>query len=196
MCTSEPKSDGQRAEPARQPDRQRLQHRFLHPLALPADALAQQLISLIATLRLAFEKAEKVLAPQHEQFGRLAGRRVRGAALAVEHRDLAEQIARAHEIQGQPAAVGSAGLDPDLAAADPEQGIAGIALLEQHLADRQLLGVAKAGNPLQFVGAQIREHRIHLQNNRKFGLFAHCNAFRDRQRSRRSKVFGRARSVS
>ena len=122
--------------------------------------------------------AEKILAPQHEQFGRLAGGRVRGAALAVEHRDLAEQIARAHEIQGQPAAVGGAGLDPDLAAADPEQGVAGIALLEQHLAGAEMLGVAKAGNPLQFVGAEIRKHRIHLQNDRKFGLFTHCNAFR------------------
>src|SRR5262245_18818101 len=30
---------GERAEPAREPDRQRLQHRFFHPLALPADAL-------------------------------------------------------------------------------------------------------------------------------------------------------------
>src|SRR5215470_9513371 len=30
---------GQRTEPAREPHRQRLQHGFLHPLALPADAL-------------------------------------------------------------------------------------------------------------------------------------------------------------
>jgi hypothetical protein len=37
-------------------------------------------------------------------------------------------------------------------------------------------GVAKRRNPLQLVGAEIREHRIHLQNNRKFGLFGHCNA--------------------
>ncbi len=102
---------------------------------------------------------------------------VRGAALAVEHRDLAEQVARAHEIQRQPAAVGGAGLDPDLAAADPEQGIAGVALLEQHLAGREMLGVAEAGDPLQFVGAQVREHRVHFQNDRKFGLFTHCIAF-------------------
>ena len=62
----------------------------------------------------------------------------------------------------------------------PIQGIAGIALLEQHFAEAELLGVAKAGDPLQFVGAQIREHRIHLQNDRKFGLFAHCNTFQNR----------------
>ena len=130
-------------------------------------------------LRLALEMAEKILAPQHEQFGRLAGGGVRGAALAVEHGDLAEQVAGAHEIQRQAAAVGGAGLDPDLAAADPEQGVAGIALLEQHFADAELLGVAKAGDPLQFVGAQIREHRIHLQNDRKFGLFTHCNTFQN-----------------
>ena len=138
-------------------------------------------ISLTATRGSRSRMGEEILAPQHEQFGRLARRRVRGAALAVEHRDLAEQIARAHEIQGQPAAVGGAGLDPDLAAAHPEQGIAGVALLKQHLAEREMLGVAKAGDPLQFVGAEVREHRIHLQNNRKFGLFAHGNAFRDRQ---------------
>jgi hypothetical protein len=40
-----------------------------------------------------------------------------------------------------------------------------------------LLGVAKAGNPLQLVAAEVRKHRIHLQNDRKFGLFTHCNAF-------------------
>ncbi len=129
-------------------------------------------ISLTATRGSRSRMAEKILPPQHEQFGRLARHRVRGAALAVEHRDLAEQFAGPEEIQRQPAAVGGAGLDPDLAAADPEQGIAGVALLEQHLAGAELLGVAKAGYPLQFVGAQIREHRIHLQNNRKFGLFS------------------------
>ena len=122
--------------------------------------------------------AQKILAPQHEQFGRLARGGIGGAALAVEHRDLAEQIARPQKIQGQPAAVGGAGFDPDLAAADPEQGVAGVALLEQHLADPELLGMAETGYPLQFIGAEVREHRIHLQNNRKFGLFAHCNAFR------------------
>src|SRR5262249_17951625 len=37
---------GERAEAAGQPNRQRLEHRFLHPLALPADALAQQLDDL------------------------------------------------------------------------------------------------------------------------------------------------------
>ena len=59
---------GQRAEPARQPDRQRLQHRFLHPLALPADPLAQQLDDLDRDARFALEMGEKILAPQHEQF--------------------------------------------------------------------------------------------------------------------------------
>ncbi len=86
-------------------------------------------------------------------------------------------IAGAHEVQGQAAAVGGAGLDPDLAAADPVKGVAGVALLEQRLAERQLLGVAEAGDSLQFVGAKVREHRVHLQNNRKFGLFAHWFAF-------------------
>lgn len=108
---------------------------------------------LIATFRLALEMRKEILPPQHEQFGRLARGRIRGAALAVEDGDLAEEIAGTHEIQGQAAAVGSPGLDPDLPAADPEQGVAGIALLEQHLADAEILGVAKAGNPLQFVGA-------------------------------------------
>ena len=50
---------GQRAEPSRQPYRQRLQHRFLHPLALPANPLAQQLDQLDRDARLAFEMARK-----------------------------------------------------------------------------------------------------------------------------------------
>src|SRR5439155_1363919 len=78
---------------------------------------------------------------------------IRGAALAVEHGDLAEEITWAHEIQGQAAAVGGAGFDPDLPAPDPEQGAAGIAFLEQHLAHAQILGVAKARDSLQLVGA-------------------------------------------
>ena len=75
------------------------------------------------------------------------------------------------------AAVRGPGLDADLAAADPEQGVARIALLEQRLTGREVLGVAKARYPRQFVGAEIGEHRIHLQNDGKFGRFAHCNAF-------------------
>src|ERR1700739_2777884 len=46
---------GERTEPAREPHRERLQHRFLHPLALPADALAEQLDNLDRNLRLALE---------------------------------------------------------------------------------------------------------------------------------------------
>src|SRR5262245_58992606 len=41
-----------------------------------------------------------------------------------------------------------------------------------------MLGVAKVRNPLQFVGTQVREHRIHLQNDRKFGLFTHSKSFK------------------
>ncbi|MHC2820377.1 hypothetical protein ACVMBY_003937 [Bradyrhizobium huanghuaihaiense] len=67
------------------------------------------------------------------------------------------------------------GLDADLAAAHPEQRIPGIALLEQHLAVRQMLGVAEIGQPLELVRAEIGEHRVHLQDDRKFGLFAHLN---------------------
>ena len=143
---------GERAEPACQADRQRLQHRFLHPLALPADALAQQLDDLDRDFRLALEMTQEILTPQHEQFGRLAGGRVRGAALAVKHRNLAKEIAGAHEIQCQAAAVGRAGLDANLAAAHPEQGIAGVTLLEQDFTGIEVLGVAEIGNPLQFVG--------------------------------------------
>src|SRR6266404_6504192 len=134
---------GECAEPTRQANRQRLQHRFFHPLALPADALAQQHHDLDRDLRLALEEGEEILAPQHEQFRRFAGGGVRGTALAVENGDLAEQIAGTHEIQGQTAAVGGAGLDPDLAAADPVKRVTGVTLLEQRLAEAQLLGVAE-----------------------------------------------------
>ena len=96
---------------------------------------------------------KKVFPPQHEQFGGLACGRIGGAAVAVEHRDFAEQVARAHEIQRQPAAVGGAGFNADLPAPHPEQGVAGVALLEQHLAHAQILGVAKARDSLQLVGA-------------------------------------------
>jgi len=102
------------------------------------------MISLTRDAWLAFEKTEEILSAQHEQFGLLTGRRVRGAALAVKHGDLAEEITGPKEIQGQPAAVGGPGLDPDLAAADPKQSVAGVALLKQHLADTEVLGVASA----------------------------------------------------
>src|SRR5207244_10049823 len=42
----------QRAQPAREAHRQRLQHGFFHALALPADALAQQHDDLDRNLRL------------------------------------------------------------------------------------------------------------------------------------------------
>src|SRR6185312_9182451 len=87
-----PKIGSQRAKPPRETDRQRLQDGFLHPLAHPANALAQQHDQLDRDLRLALEKAEKILPPQYEQFGRLARGRIRRAALSVEHRDLAEEI--------------------------------------------------------------------------------------------------------
>jgi hypothetical protein len=60
--------------------------------------------------------------------------------------------------------------------------------LEQHLASVQMLRMAKRCEPLQFISANIREHRIHLQNNRKFGLFAHCNAFVAAAPNRRPKI--------
>src|SRR5450755_789155 len=173
----------ERAEPARQPHRQRLQHRFLHPLALPADALAQQLDDLDRDLGLALEMAEKILLPQHEQLRMLARGGVRRALLPVEHGNLAEEVARPHEIQRQPAAVRRSGLDADLAPTNPVQRLAGVALLKQHLAGCQMLGVAEMGNPLQLIRAQIREHRVHFQNDRKFGLLAHRNTFSLRKSS-------------
>ena len=44
----------------------------------------------------------------------LARHGVSGAGPAVKHRDFAEQVSRTLEVQGQPAAVGIAGLDADL----------------------------------------------------------------------------------
>src|SRR5204862_6131833 len=100
--------------------------------------------------------AEEILAPQYEQFARLAGGGIGGAALAVEHRDLAEQMAGAHEIQGPAAAVGGAGLRPDLRAAYADKRGAGIALLDQHFADPERMRRAPAGGRDQSVGPQIR----------------------------------------
>ena len=121
--------------------------------------------------------AEKILLPQHEQFRRLAGGGIRRAFLPIQHGDLAEEVPRPHEIQRQPAAVRGAGLDADLAATNAVQCLARVALLKQHLAGCQMLGVAEMGNPLQFIRAQIREHRVHFQNDRKLGLLAHRDTF-------------------
>ena len=96
-----------------------------------------------------------------------------GSVNAARH--LAEQVARPHEVQGQTAAVGDAGLDTDLAPAHAEQRVPRIALLEQHLAIPQMLGVAEIRQPLELVCAEIGEHRVHLQDDRKFGLLAHFN---------------------
>ncbi len=38
-----------------------------------------------------------------------------------------------------------------------------------------MLGVAEIGQPLELIRAEIGEHGIHLQNDRKFGLLAHFN---------------------
>src|SRR5207245_6075303 len=92
----------QRTEPPRQTHRQRLQHGFLHPLALPADALAQQHDDLDRDFWLALEEAQKILPPQHEQFRGLASGGVGRAVLAVHHGDLTKEVARAHEIERQP----------------------------------------------------------------------------------------------
>ena len=51
-----------------------------------------------------------------------------------------------------PIPVWNAWTDADLTAANSKQRVARIALLEQDLAHRQMLRVAKARNPLQFVG--------------------------------------------
>src|SRR4051794_28013447 len=121
---------GERAKASREANRQRLEHGLFHALALPADALAQQRDDLDPDLRLAFEESEKVFAPQHEQLAGFARGRVRSAALAVQHRNLAEQVARPHEVQREAAAIGGAGLDTDLPSPHAEQRIARVALLE------------------------------------------------------------------
>src|SRR5207248_938903 len=113
---------GERAKAAREAHRQRLQHGFLHALALIADALAEQHDDLDGDLGLALKEAQKVLATQHEQFRRLARGGIRRAVLAVEHGDLAKEIAGAHEVQRQPATIWRTRLDPYLAAPHPEQG--------------------------------------------------------------------------
>jgi hypothetical protein len=111
------------------------------------------------------------LAPQHEQFARFARGRVRGAALAVQHRNLAKEVARSHEIQRQPAAVGSPGLDADLAAAHSEQRSPGSPFWNKTSPDARCWVWQRC----QLVGAQIR---IHFENDRKFGLFTHCINFK------------------
>ena len=119
---------------------------------------------------------EKVLAAKHEQLGGFAGGGVGGSRLAIEHRDFAEQIAGSLKVQRQTRAVRGAGFNANLAAPDPEQRVALVAFLKQHLASSELLGMAQAGNPLQFVGTEVGEHRIHFENNRELSLGAHERA--------------------
>jgi len=119
--------------------------------------LAQQLDQLDRDARLALEMGQKVFPPQHEQFGRLARGGIRGAALAVEHRDLANRSPGPRKFRVRRLPSEAPVFDPDLAAPHPEQGVTGIAFLEQHLAHTQILGVAKARDSLQLVGAQVRE---------------------------------------
>jgi hypothetical protein len=47
--------------------------------------------------------------------------------------------------------------------------------------------VAERGETLQFLGAEIRKHRVRLQNNGKFGRFTHRNAFAEPIRNRRAR---------
>ena len=114
ICTSEPKSDASAQSRRASRDRQRLQHQLLHPLAHPANPLAQQLDQLDRDARFTLQMAQEIFAAQHEQFGRLAGGGIGGAALAVEHGDLAEQIAGSEKIQRQPVAIGGTGFDVNL----------------------------------------------------------------------------------
>ena len=113
-------------------------------------------ISLIATFGSRSRCARKSSRRSTKSSVGSAAGGIRGAALAVQYRDFAEQVARSQEIQRQPAAVGGAGLDADLAAAHAEQGVAVVAFLEQRLARREHLGVAKPGDALQLVGARDR----------------------------------------
>jgi hypothetical protein len=61
-----------------------------------------------------------------------------------------------------------------------------------------MLGVAEIGQSLELVGAEISEHRVHLQDDRKFGLLAH---FKSSAKSsgtikNQNRVKSRRRSVS
>ena len=55
-----------------------------------------------------------------------------------------------------------------------------VLVVDGHQTFAELLGVAKTGDALQFISAQIREHRVHFQDDRKFGLFAHCTTFQNK----------------
>jgi hypothetical protein len=78
----------------------------------------------------------------------------------------------------------------------PSEAPVSIRIWPRRTPNRASPGVAKARDSRQFVGAQIREHRIHLQHDPKFGRFTHGNAFRSKFSKMEVRKIRLPRSVS
>ncbi len=133
-------------------------------------------MNFTAIAGLALEEAEEIVAPDDEKLGLFLGHRIGGARLAVERRDLAEQIPGSEKIERQLPAAGGARLDANLASADAVERVAAVALLEQNLARGEMLGMAQRRDLIECFGAQIGEQRIQPEDDGKFRLFAHGGA--------------------
>ena len=173
MWISEPKSVASAHSLPCEPHRERQQHRLFHAIADPAHPLAQQRDELHRDAGLALQEAEEIFAPQDEQLGRFLRGGAGGARLAVERGDLAEQVAGAEKVERQLAAGRGAGLDSNLAATDSVERVAAVALLEQHLACGEVLGMAECRNLIESFRAEIGEQRVEPQNDGEFRLLAH-----------------------
>jgi hypothetical protein len=152
-------------KPPRQSHLKWQQRRFFHALAHPADALAQKFDDADRHPRVLFEKAQKIAAAQNEKLAGFGGDRIGGARLAVEKRDLAEQIAGPEHVQGQRIARSRAGFDADLAAPDPVKRIAFVAFDEKRFAFGQGTFLAETGELLDCRGIEPGKERVDPQQS-------------------------------
>ena len=163
----------ERIEAASEPHRKRQKHHLLGALVGRAQPRAQQLDDADGEPPVALERSEKIGARKHEQFRILLRDGVGRARTAVEHGDLAEQIARPKNFDGQALASGGPGLDADLTATHAVQRIAGVALDEQRLARRQPARLAQARQRPDRLGAQPGKQRVHPENGGEIQRLAH-----------------------
>src|SRR5690606_1035158 len=102
--------------------------RFLHELARPSEALTKELQQMDRELRLAFDEAEEVRAFQHDQRRMLERCRAGRARKPVHDGDLAEGVARLHDVQENFPAPGAACADSHSPGSDAVERVTRIAL--------------------------------------------------------------------
>jgi hypothetical protein len=124
---------GQMQQPLRQSGRNRQEGRILDHLAEPAQPPARQLQQVQGQVVLNAQQLHEFAAPEHDQLDGIDRRRIGGPGQPVDQRDLAENIAGAHDVEKSIATVGGIGMDAQPPRQNAVQRIARIALTEQDL---------------------------------------------------------------